>query len=153
MNDMKKANNNLSKINKDNPFQIPEDYFDDFPLRLSEKIHARKAPGIYEKYLLALRPYMAIAALFIGVVIIGTIFYNVFSPEKNIQESKTNEIAEIISEDAYYLSEESIIEIIYMNDVVHEDEQAGDSKDNLTNEVIDYLINEEIDIIDIIDAL
>ena len=153
MNDMKKANNNLSKINKDNPFQIPEDYFDNFPSRLSEKIHARKTPGVYEKYILTLKPYLAIAALFIGVVIIGAIFYNVFFRENSIQELKTNDIAELIHEDAYYLSEESIIEIIYMDDIVSEDEQTGDSENNLPNEVIDYLINEEIDIIDIIDAL
>lgn len=153
MNDMKKANNILSNKNKGNPFKVPEGYFDNFRSRLSERIHARETPGIYEKYILTLRPYLAIAALFIGVVIIGKIFYNVLYPESNIKELKTNEIAELINEDAYYLSEESIIEIIYMSDVEPEDEKTGDSEDNLTNEVIDYLINEEIDIIDIIDAL
>jgi len=153
MDDMKKANTKLSNINKDNPFKIPGGYFDNFRSRLSEKIHAREAPGIYEKYILTLKPYLAIAALFIGVVIIVRIFYNVFYPGNNIQELKTNEIAELISEDAYYLSEESIIDIIYMNDIEPGDEKVNNFEDNITNEVIDYLINEEIDLNDIIDAL
>ena len=153
MDDKKKINTELSKINRENPFNIPEGYFDNFSSRLSDKIHASEAPGFYEKYVLAVKPYLAIAAFFISVVILGIVFYNVFFPGNNIKELKPEEIVELINEDAYYLSEESILEIIYINDAGDGDEKADNSGENLTNEVIDYLINEEINIIDIIDAL
>ena len=153
MNDKKKINNELSKINRENPFNIPEGYFDNFSSRLRDKIHASEAPGFYEKYVLTLKPYLAVAAFFVGVVILGIVFYNVFLPGNNIRELKSDEIVELINEDAYYLSEESILEIIYMNDAEGGDEKSENSGDNLTNEVIDYLINEEINIIDIIDVL
>lgn len=141
MNDKKKINTELSKLKRENPFVVPEAYFDNFSSRLRDKIHTSKASGFHEKYVLTIKPYLAVAALFVGLIILGTIFYNVFFPGNNIKELKPDEIVELISEDAYYLSEESILEIIYM------DEDGGG------DEVIDYLTSEEISIIDIIDAL
>jgi hypothetical protein len=149
---MKKYNNRLSYINKDNPFIIPEGFFDSFPSRLSEKIHNPESAGIYEKYILTLKPYLAIAALFIGVVIIGIISYNVLHRGNNIQKLKADEMANLINEDVYYLSDESIMEVINLNNAGTGNDKFLASEDNITNEVIDYLINEGIDITDIIDA-
>ena len=153
MDDKKKIKTELSKIKKENPFIVPEGYFDNFSSRLGDKIHTSEAPGFYEKYVLTVKPYLAIAAFFAGVVILGIVFYNVFFQGNNIRELKPDEIVELINEDAYYLSEESILEIITVNNAGAGDEKEDDSGENLTNEVIDYLINEEINIIDIIDAL
>ena len=153
MDNKKKINAELSKINRENPFNVPEDYFDNFSSRLHDEIHASEAPGFYEKYVLAVKPYLAVAAFFVGVIILGIVFYNIFFPGNSIKELKPDEIVELINEDAYYLSEESILEIIYMNDAEDGDEKADNYGENLTNEVIDYLINEEINITDIIDAL
>jgi len=153
MDEMKKIPQKLTNIKKENPFKTPDGYFDNFSSRVSEKIHGEETPGFYKKYVLTLKPYLAAAAIFVGVIITGKILYNMFYHETGTRDLESSEIAELINENAYYLSEESIIDIIYTNDIIEEDKKPDNDNDKLTNEVIDYLIDEDIDIIDIIDAL
>ncbi len=153
MDEIKNIAPKLSNIKKENPFKIPEGYFDNFSSRLSEKIHGRETPGFYEKHVLTLKPYLVAAALIVAVIITGKILYNMFYHESNIGDLKSSEIADLISEDAYYISEESIMDIIYANDIAEEDNKTDDDNNKMTNEVIDYLIDEDIDLIDIIDAI
>ena len=70
MDDKKKIKTESSKIKKENPFIVPEAYFDNFSSRLHDKIHASEAPGFYEKYVLAVRPYLAIAAFFDLIIVL-----------------------------------------------------------------------------------
>jgi hypothetical protein len=42
MNELKKIAPELSKIKKENPFRVPENYFDDFSSRLQMKLEAEK---------------------------------------------------------------------------------------------------------------
>ncbi len=153
MDEMKNIAPKLSNIKKENPFKIPEGYFDNFSSRLSEKIHGGETRGFYKKYVLTLKPYLVAAALIVAVIITGKILYNMYYHESNIGDLKSSEIADLISEDAYYLSEESIMNIIYENDIAEEDKKPDDDNDKMTNEIIDYLIDENIDMLDIIDAL
>ena len=69
MDDINKIKPELSKIKKDKHFRIPDGYFDDFSVRLGERIHRESDAGFYERYILTLKPYLAIAALFIGMII------------------------------------------------------------------------------------
>lgn len=153
MDDINKTAPNLSKIKKDKHFKVPEGYFDTFPARMSDKIHAVKDEGFYEKYVLNLKPYLAIAALFIGLVIIGIITWNELYKSSIGIEPGIEEIAALIEDDIYNFSDEIIMEAIYTDEITSDDADIVGTDEDQTNEIIDYLIDENIDLFDIVEAL
>jgi hypothetical protein len=62
----------IEEISKELPFSVPENYFEQFALQIEEQIGFKKS--IIRK---AFRPWMYIAAMFIGIMIMGQIFYTV----------------------------------------------------------------------------
>jgi hypothetical protein len=66
MEDSKNKFTELSKIKKDNPFQVPKHYFDDFPARLQAKIDAENVeePKHENRFIHYLKPALSLAAGF-----------------------------------------------------------------------------------------
>lgn len=61
----------LSKIGKENPFKVPDGYFDDFTTQLMDKL-PEKPDAIDERPVTRwakLKPYVYMAAMFIGAVL------------------------------------------------------------------------------------
>lgn len=83
----------LSKIKKENPFKVPEHYFDDFSARLQMKLDAEKmeVPKKQSKVIQFLKPALSIAA---GFALLFTLAY---WPLKLITpgQQANNEIIEI----------------------------------------------------------
>lgn len=72
---MKDLNNEfteLSKIKKENPFQVPSHYFDDFPARLQAKIDAENLPEvkITNRFIHYLKPALGLAAGFVLIILL-----------------------------------------------------------------------------------
>ncbi len=69
-----KTNKNIltDEISKELPFSVPENYFDQFALQLEEQIGFKKA--IFQRII---KPWMYVAAMFVGILIMGQIFYTV----------------------------------------------------------------------------
>ena len=66
----------IEEMSKELPFTVPENYFDQFALQIEEQIGFKKS--ISRK---VFKPWMYMAAMFIGVLIMGQVFYTV---NKNI---------------------------------------------------------------------
>jgi hypothetical protein len=62
----------IEEISKELPFSVPENYFEQFALQMEEQVGFKKS--IIRK---VFRPWMYIAAMFIGIMIMGQIFYTV----------------------------------------------------------------------------
>ncbi len=72
-NSMKKNNNILlKKIGKELPFSVPDNYFDQFASRFEEQISNKHAQT--RRFI---KPWMYMAAMFVGILVIGQIFYTV----------------------------------------------------------------------------
>ncbi|MBU0764208.1 MAG: hypothetical protein KJ607_05170 [Bacteroidetes bacterium] len=135
----------LLKISKDNPFRIPDGYFDEFP----EKMRKRLESGNYRTYrwnlFPALKPYFVLG---IATVVFALITYTAvkFLTVKDIKILTTEEIAEMFQQDPYdidgYMVEELWAEIA---DSVIVTTEIGDTTGNTTNEIIEYLLDNEID--------
>ena len=70
---MKKNKNILlEEIGNELPFRVPDNYFDEFALKIEKQIKTKHVPFRY-----FIRPWMYVAATFIGIVVIGQIFYTV----------------------------------------------------------------------------
>jgi len=137
----------LSKIDKKRPFKVPEEYFENFSVRLSERIHEEKSPEISGRLIPVLKPYFAIAALAVIILVAVQIF--IFHPGKtDINNLKGYEISANIEDNIYYYSEEAIV------DAVYPDVESSAPEEELTNEeIIEYLINEDISLTDILNAI
>lgn len=68
---MKEENELLKLVGKENPFKVPEDYFDDFTTQLMDKLP--EAPESIENVPVTkwvkMKPYIYMAAMFIGAVL------------------------------------------------------------------------------------
>ena len=67
-----KTNKNISfeEIDKELPFSVPENYFNDFAAQID------KQTGYKKPFIRFVRPWMYAAAMFIGIVVVGEVFYS-----------------------------------------------------------------------------
>jgi hypothetical protein len=141
---MKIEENILEKLkNEGNPFDVPQNYFDDFEAKLSLKMQTNESKvTVIQK----LKPYLAIAASFAFVFTIWKIvaFYNVAPNEKFV--SNQEQISDSIATDYELssLSENEIVEILAEETVIEEDDAEQ-------NAIIDYLIEEDISFSEIVE--
>ncbi|MEN8117242.1 MAG: hypothetical protein ABFS16_09700 [Bacteroidota bacterium] len=90
MDELKDIAPELSKLNKENPFVTPENYFDDFSARLHMKIEAEKSavPKKQFRIINILKPAIGLAASF------ALIFLLVYWPLKTFMPMQVAETAE-----------------------------------------------------------
>lgn len=102
MDDLKNIAPELSKLKKENPFRVPEHYFDDFSARLQTKLEVEKmiVPAKQNRFIYYLKPALGLAASF------ALIFMLVYWPLKTFTPKQTaNSNADMeMSEDEEYLS-------------------------------------------------
>jgi len=132
-----------TELPKDVPYRVPDRYFDEFAERLNARIRSEKKNRSYLTLPAALRPYASAAIIIIAAVISGSlIFRNPGRPDKPV--TLQTEISQLIEDDIYSYDESIIIEAI----------GSGDNRnDTGSEEVIDYLLNEDITETDLINAL
>jgi len=91
MDELKKIAPELSKIKKENPFRVPENYFEDFSARLHERLEVEKA-GVHEnqnRIIQFLKPAIGLAA---GFALIFTLSYwplRIFTPNEQAKNLST----------------------------------------------------------------
>lgn len=115
---IKTINNELERLRERNPFRVPEGYFEsfteDFMRRLPENPKQTNAKVItmYDRA----KPWLYIAASFIGIVILFNIFSNTADPESTEDDSLPSAITSteniLVDEDAEFLE---YIEELYVD--------------------------------------
>ena len=132
-----------TELPKEVPYRVPDGYFDEFAGRLNARIRSEKNNRSYLTLPAALRPYAAAAIIIIAAVITGSlIFRNPGRPDNAAPLQK--EISQLVEDDIYSYDESMIMEAI----------GTGDNRnDPGSEEVIDYLLNEDITETDLINAL
>jgi hypothetical protein len=98
---MKKNNNiKLEEIGKEMPFSIPENYFNQFALQIDEQIGFRKTLN-HNK----IRTWMYMAAMFVGIIIAGQVFYTV--NQNNVTRNAENYESYVLSQ----VNENSVVDL------------------------------------------
>ena len=135
-----KQNIDLNKINKELPFHVPDNYFEELP----EKIRARckqpdkAAENRGNSLVNILKPAFSLAAMFIGVALIAFLAVNLINQPEKQQTPLSEDIAKANYEEQFS-SEEEIIEAIKAQ---QKNQNSGlQEKD----EYIDYLLEDDID--------
>ena len=95
---------------------------------------------------MALRPYLAAAIVIIVALVSGNLIFRNIN-EKRAAKDLHSEISQVVEWELYSISEETILEV--MNYTGYQEEiPVQDSRD----EIIDYLVNEDIPYDELINA-
>lgn len=134
MEELKNKSSQLSNMPKENPFRVPDHYFDDFSARLQSKIEAEKiiVPYRRNRFIQIIKPALGLAASF------ALIFLLVYWPIKTLVPNKT---ASNQSGDAY------ISDMEYMNAIEEMDDytffallnEPSNSSKMSTEDIANYL--------------
>ena len=135
------------KISKKNPFRVPEDYFDTLADRTMAAI--REQEPVKPGRVVNLRPFLALAAAILGFAILAAAMVRLISSDRpgGATESGTSLYAELAAEeiDMYMLENElSITEAV--NTELTEEAVPSEA-------IIEYLMNEDIDLNEIYELL
>jgi hypothetical protein len=147
MDDLNKIAPNLSRIKKEIPFRTPEQYFETFPERLGKTIHEQEKSSGSNNYLRIFRPYLAAAVIIIVALAGGSRIYKHISSIRH-EKQLTTEISLLVEKELYSFSEQSLFESIEYDAISEEPVLQPDPE-----EVIDYLMNEDLNEVELYNTL
>lgn len=149
---------NLVKSSKENPFDVPANYFDDLPSVIQKRITERKLQHNWIGFIF--KPQYAIAASLIIVAIISVVL--IFKIQKPVNENNffTNIFWEdILDENNYFINgldeNELIVTLInetddindlnlFNNKTTNNNDQTKNDTSIQSDDIIEYLIEEDI---------
>ncbi|HUS85606.1 MAG TPA: hypothetical protein VMW76_00070 [Bacteroidales bacterium] len=137
-------NKNIN-IEKNNPFRVPENYFDEFPGKVARRVSDTDGKKRARLYSLA-KPHLMLAAAMIGFVIISYTGLKLILPDRETDFPDINltEYAELLLyeiDDFFIINELTTVE----------NYRFAESLDD--EEIIEYLENEDIEYLTIIENL
>jgi hypothetical protein len=161
------------EIKKNNPFKVPEGYFETLTERtmsaISGSMEEEKGSGAPEAPVrrLNLRPFLALAAAIVGVALLATYTVRLVSGgmERGTEELNGSLFADLEAEQfETYMLEDELMEAVYeeagqLTDETGSEGAARESGEQATEEeipsdaIIDYLLMEDVDINDIYELL
>jgi hypothetical protein len=138
---MKKQNvipDNDLKVSKKLPFSVPENYFEELPLRIQERMQRKPAtPGLIE----LIRPRLAYAAMFVGLLAVGYLGKKIIAGNNSGNGLTADDIAAAIEYYAYQFDDEMFISTLDESDL----DYYGFETDDETEQFIEYLSEDYID--------
>ena len=132
MNNKSKIEQELSKVSKDNPFGVPDNYFDDFYARLHVKLEAEKRIPPDKEYKLVrfLKPALGLVASF------ALIFLLVYWPIKTFLPNNADNLAIEITDIEYFSVVDKIDENTFYDLLEKPDNNNNEFSDE---ELVNYL--------------
>lgn len=150
MDPLKNNKFNLDDLKKQNPFQVPEHYFDSLGTRISDRFEASTPK---EKDLsfanFKLRPIMSFSGGFVGLAIVIYFGFSLFFNDSATIKNQSKEMAGLTVYSLVSEIDEAVLLEEFSNTTSLTDSVKKENKDN----IIDYLVKENIDISTIIEEL
>ncbi|PKQ69140.1 hypothetical protein BZG01_02200 [Labilibaculum manganireducens] len=121
--------NNLSNMKSDQPFRVPEDYFENLSDRVQERIITEENPN--KRLIQVLKPYFWMAASVVGILFIAKIvLINSVPSDYKIQQFSQTENTAVDTQST------SLDELNWFSD---------ESSEATSDEIIEYLSDFDID--------
>lgn len=136
----------LDELKKENPFSVPEGYFDSFQEKLQRKIRSEEETPARKTAILNI-PRVAWISGVAAVFIIGFVLTKGLIGLDRNQPLSQEEIAYAIEQDIYDLDEYELMETL---DEMSLEEESGNV---YSDEIILYLLDEDIEIDKIVNEL
>ena len=138
----------FKNLSKETPFVVPESYFDNFSDRLSKRIEGEAVKSVQKKTIKLksfFNPQLSIAASLILFTVLSYFTITLILNSDNKGDSSIY-FAELVESEIEDYDLFLIMEVIEENNYL--DDEEYDSKEE--DEIINYLVSEEIDIEEII---
>ena len=127
------------------PFKVPDQYFDDLPGRIHDRLSSTVLQP-RQSLLRTIRPQLAIAAIFVGMIAVGYAGFSILSRKDNSSFLSDKEFAETLEYLAYDIDEDILITAVMESETIMDAEPADPEID----ELIEYLSEEKIDFIQLL---
>ena len=138
----------FKNLSKETPFIVPESYFDDFSDRLSKRIEREAVKSVQKKTIKLksfFNPQLSVAASLILFTVLSY-FTITLILNSDTKEDSSKYFAELVESEIEDYDLYLIVKVIEENTYL-DDEEYESIEDE---EIIDYLVSEEIDIEEII---
>lgn len=148
----RELNNKMKELqgNNQNPFSVPEGYFETFPSRIQEKITSEsKQESWVLRFFHIVKPQLALSIMMAGFAIIAITVIDTIMTNRASSPVSNEVYTRIIEVDASEYSEQQFIDIL----LEEEKEIIKNQKKEETDQYIDYLMDEGIDYGTLIDEL
>ncbi len=122
------------------PFGVPDNYFDQFPVRLQDRLSEPAAPSMARVY--PLRRALAMAAMFIGLLTVGYFGLRTILSPQNASTLTGEELDTAIEYFGYEFDDEMLVAAM----VESEMDFGLTELDSETDAIIEYLSDQDIDI-------
>lgn len=134
----------LDQMKKTSPFKVPENYFDQFPLLLQEKLEKKqKTEGWGYKFYRILKSHLALDSSIAGILVIGFIGYKLFSPAVEKNQLTPAEKKQAIEYEVYSTDYGTIID--NMDHSKNVEIKGSDNSAEKSDEIIEYLVGENVE--------
>ena len=146
MSEQKKYDSGIKGIEKKNSFNVPEGYFENLSSRLQSRLALEnESPGLLNRDRDIFRSRLAIAASFIGLIIITYAGIRYLLVEPGSPETESIEIADVINYQINDFDDDLIYDLYAKTDMENSDQNdSGDEK--IINAMVEYLLVEDVDI-------
>ena len=148
---MKNFNKKLEELkgNSINPFSVPEGYFETFPTKMQEIILSDQKEQMWIlKILQYVKPQFALGLIIITFAVISITTIDFILSNRAEKGMSTDFFTRIIEVDASEFSEQHFIDIL-----LEDEKELNKKKEIETDSYINYLLNEDIDYVTIMDGL
>jgi len=133
----------LKEISKQNPFKVPENYFEEVNRKILSETAGIYPGRIRKSIIIRLRPYLAIAAAAAILIVLSYTAVRIFVPDKFKPGVPVITVSEFSNN---YLNE---IDILTLEQNAESASLPNVASGYTSNDIIDYLVFENIDIYDI----
>jgi hypothetical protein len=131
----KEENNTL--FNKENPFRVPENYFDTLSDRILDTISKSESTSIKPVYQINWIKQIAVAASIVGIIFVSYSGYKFFNKTENINNQEIAQIIDTTDAEYSFVDEDNIVEAITTEIPVTENLEGDD--------IISYLVEDGVD--------
>ena len=132
--ELKKMAPTLSSLKKENHFSVPSNYFDEFPMMVKCKIDAEENASASFSFAWLFNFKVLTPISVCTIIILGALFFN--SP------TKTLEIEQSLEYYGYPSLDDEFLAVLYSE----ENKDSEDQEKLSEEEIVNYLLEEEVDV-------
>jgi hypothetical protein len=138
MNDLETLDPELIKIGKDNPFKVPNGYFESLPTRVQNYCNENKVKSPSVLRIASIRTQLALASGLCLFVLIAFIGYHYTQQTNSISSLKRVDYIKVIEESGTEFDE------IQLYEAFSNEHKKDSIKNSMNDELIEYLLYDNI---------
>ena len=140
--EFKKMAPTLSSLKKENHFSVPSNYFDEFPMKVKSKIDAEENASSSFSFAWLFNYKVLTPIGVCAIIILGTLLLNNPAENLTLEELTAYEIEESLEYYGYPSVDDEFLAVLYSE----ENKDSEDQEKLSEEEIVNYLLEEEVDV-------